>query len=45
MRHLLVNKFKNKYVTLNGIKDSKVTQKIMGKIENEMNVIFGLKHF
>ena len=42
---MLVNKFRNKYITLNGIKDAKLSKRIIEKIDNEMTHIFGLKHF
>jgi hypothetical protein len=37
-----VNKFRNKYITLNRIKDPKLSKRIIEKIDDEMTHIFGL---
>ena len=40
-----MNKFKNKYLVLNRVKDPEIAYKITQKIEEELKVLFGLASF
>lgn len=42
LRQLLLNKFKNKYLVLNRVKDPELAYKITEKIENELKTLFSL---
>ena len=45
LRQLLLNKFKNKYLVLNRVKDPEIAYKITQKIEEELKNLFTLVQF
>jgi hypothetical protein len=45
LRHLLLNKFKNKYLVLNRVRDPELAYQIITHIEQELEKLFGLNQF
>jgi hypothetical protein len=45
LRNLLLNKFKNKYLVLNRVKDPELVYKITHQIEGELEKLFLLQQF